>query len=114
MDSSERCQLTVVQFLTPGNGSASEIYRRKQNVHCPLRFSLRSVFRWRDFHSGNSGTDNISRPSQEIVVITKKTVVDVNRYVRINRRIITFVNSRGSIYEQRSILPILQERLQYR
>lgn len=51
----ERCQRTVVPFLTAGNIGASEIYHLVQNVHDTECESCRLVFEWcRNSCSGRS------------------------------------------------------------
>lgn len=65
------CQHVVVQFLITENVSASQIYRRNQDVYGIECMSGRSVLRWcRNFNSGRSSTDDRSQFGQAHVVFS--------------------------------------------
>ncbi|XP_035205725.1 uncharacterized protein LOC118180767, partial [Stegodyphus dumicola] len=106
-----RYQDMVVQFLTAGNVSASENYRRMQNVYGMKCMKRRSVFRWlRDFRSARSSTDDTPRPDQAHVV---KQVADMDRLVKMNRRITTREIAKKMSMSIRSMHTVLRKRLRY-
>ena len=69
MDSSKQAQLAVIQFLSAGGVSGTDIYSRMKNVYGTECMSCTAVFRWcSDFHHGRVSTADMPQPGQAHVV----------------------------------------------